>query len=49
MKAKVFYLLVSLLIFLIGSCTKGEPDENTECNCEKQRKEPETQAIYNRE
>ena len=37
MKAKkLFYLLIAVFIFSLASCTKEEPEKNTDCNCGEQ-------------
>jgi PBP1b-binding outer membrane lipoprotein LpoB len=42
MKAKLFYLLIAVLLFFIGSCSKEESDDKKpDCGCEQQQKAPE--------
>ena len=36
MKAKkLFYLLIAVFILSLASCTKKEPEKNTDCGCGK--------------
>jgi len=50
MKAKmIFYLLFAVFIFSLASCTKEEPEKNTDCGCEKTEIQtvPDTMGISN--